>query len=193
MLMYQKKTCWSLFILHKTFFSLENLEKLLQKVLFTCPYNDTVKHVNCERFENAAPRAKTYVIATVHFTDDDVSFYDSPGMLIRKTTKPRINSAWIAFLIHGFVLVKTWLLIAYDTAFYSMIDITVTSRNKSLWMRTLYWFGVRLCVLKRAKRSISMQFTKPYTKHWHKRTLCLPSGQLSVRFLTGNQSHHTVG
>ena len=43
-------------------------------------------------FENAASRAKTNVIATVHFTDDDVSFYDGHGMLIRKTLKLCNNS-----------------------------------------------------------------------------------------------------
>ena len=41
---------------------------------------------------NAISRAKTNVIATVHVTVDDVSFYDGPGMLIRKTAKPCINS-----------------------------------------------------------------------------------------------------
>ena len=65
------------------------------------------KHVTCEPFENASSRAKTNIIATVYFTDDDVSFYDGPGMLISKTGKPCINNTWIALLIHGFVLVKT--------------------------------------------------------------------------------------
>ena len=64
------------------------------------------KHVTCARFENAAPRTKTNAIANVHFTDDDVNFYYGPGMLIRKTAKPCINSSLIALLIHGAVLVK---------------------------------------------------------------------------------------
>ena len=81
--------------------------------------NGAKKHVTLERFKNAASRAKTNVIATLHFTDDNVSFYDGPEMLIRKTAKPCINSTWIALLIHGFVLVKTWLLIAFYTAFLS--------------------------------------------------------------------------
>ena len=63
----------------KHFFPSKTLEKLLQKVLFTCTYNGAEKHVTCERFENAASRAQTNVIATVHETDDDVSFYDGPG------------------------------------------------------------------------------------------------------------------
>ena len=50
------------------------------------------KHVTCKRFENAASRAKTKVIATVHVSDDDLSFYDGLGMLIRKTVEPCINS-----------------------------------------------------------------------------------------------------
>ena len=58
-------------------------------------------------------------LAPVLFTDDDVIFYDGPGRLIHKTLKPCINSTWTALLIHGFVLIKTWLLIAYDTAFYA--------------------------------------------------------------------------
>ena len=36
--------------------------------------------------------------ATVHITDDDVRFWDSPGMLIHKTAKPCINSMWISLL-----------------------------------------------------------------------------------------------
>ena len=45
-------------------------------------------HVICERFENTASRANINFIATARFSDDDVSFYDDPGMFIRKTTKP---------------------------------------------------------------------------------------------------------
>ena len=137
------------------FFRSKTLEKFDQKVLFTCTYNGAEKHVTCERFENAASRtktnkssllcallmmtsvfmtapenaasrAKTNVIATVHFTGDDVSFYDGPGMLIRNIAKPCINSTWIALLIHGFVPVKTWLLIAIDTAFYAIIRVSHT-------------------------------------------------------------------
>ena len=80
-------------------------------------YNGTEKHITCERFENVAFKAKTNIIAIVHFNHGDVSFYDGPGMLIRKTAKPSINSTWIALLIHRFVLVITWLVIACDIAF----------------------------------------------------------------------------
>ena len=35
----------------------------------------------------------------MHFTDDDVSFYDGPGTLIRKTAKPCIKDVyWSRFL-----------------------------------------------------------------------------------------------
>ena len=46
--------------------TLKTLEKLLQEVLFTCNYNGAEKHVACQCFENAASRAKTNFIATVH-------------------------------------------------------------------------------------------------------------------------------
>ena len=61
-------------------------------VALTCTYNGAEKHVTCKRFENAASRAKTNVITTVHFTDDGASLYDCPGMLFLKTTKLCINS-----------------------------------------------------------------------------------------------------
>ena len=91
MLMYQK-SMFDCYYCIKHFFHSKTLEKLLQKVLFTCTYNGAEKHVTCKRFENNASRAKTNVIATVHFTDDDVSFYEGAGILIRKTAKPCINS-----------------------------------------------------------------------------------------------------
>ena len=58
----------------KHFFRSKTLEKLLQKDLFTCTYNGVEKHVTYEHFENAASRAKNNILATVYFTDDDVSF-----------------------------------------------------------------------------------------------------------------------
>ena len=93
--MYQKSMFdryYCIKVKHKTFFRSKILEKLLQKIIFTCADNGVEKQITCERFENAASRTKTNAIATVHFTDDDVSFYDDPGMLICKTAKPCINS-----------------------------------------------------------------------------------------------------
>ena len=91
MSMYQK-SMFDRYYCIKFFFRSKTLEKLLQKVLFTCTYNGAETHVTCERFKNAASRTKTNVIATVQFTVDNVSFYDNPGMLIRKTAKSCINS-----------------------------------------------------------------------------------------------------
>ena len=78
------------------------MKKLLKKFFLPVPIM-AGKHVNCECFENAASRAKTNVIATVHFTDDDVSFYDGPGMLIRKIAKPCLTARELP----SFVLVKS--------------------------------------------------------------------------------------
>ena len=62
-----------------------------------------------------------FTFATVHVTDADVTFWDGPGMLTVKAAKQVYNSTWIALLKHGFVLVKTWLLIACGTGFYAII------------------------------------------------------------------------
>ena len=99
MLMYQK-SMFDRYYCSKHFFRSKTSGKLLQKGLLTCTYNGAEKLVTCEGFQGK-------VIATMHSTDDDVSFYGGPGMLIRKTAKPCINSTWIAVLIHGFVPVKT--------------------------------------------------------------------------------------
>ena len=53
-------------------------------------------------------------------------FMMAPEMLIHKIAKPCINSTWIALLIHGFELVKTWLLIECNTAFYPILCNTDT-------------------------------------------------------------------
>ena len=128
MLMYQK-SMFECYYCIKTFFLLENVAEIASKSSFFLPYNGTEMHGTCTRFENTTFRAKTNAIATVHLTDDDISFYDGPGMLIRKTAKLCINSTWIALLIHGFVPVQTWLLIAYDTAFYAINSLQDIRQN----------------------------------------------------------------
>ena len=64
-----------------------------------------------------------FTFATVHATDADITFNDGPGMHTVKAAKQVYNSTWIALLKHGFVLVKTWLLIASGTGFYAIIWI----------------------------------------------------------------------
>ena len=64
MLMYQK-SMFDRYYCIKHIFRSKTLEKLLQKVLFTCTYNGAEKHVTCERFENAASRAKTSLLCTL--------------------------------------------------------------------------------------------------------------------------------
>ena len=60
------------------------------------------------------------MFATLHVTDADIDFVMAQGRLYVKLC---INSMWIALLIHGFVQVKTWLLIACDIAFYAIIEL----------------------------------------------------------------------
>ena len=58
-----EKPVWSL-LLYKNIFSLENWSKMPRKRLFSCTYNGAERHVTCERFRNAASRAKTNVMLT---------------------------------------------------------------------------------------------------------------------------------
>ena len=62
------------------------------------------------------------MLTSMNVTVDDVNFYDDLRMLTPKVKKKlRISIAWIALLIHGFVPVKTLMLIVCDTAFYAII------------------------------------------------------------------------
>ena len=57
----------------------------------------------------------------MHVTDAEVTVYDGPGMHIVKAAKQVYKSTGIALLKHGFVLLKTWLLMACGTGFYAII------------------------------------------------------------------------
>ena len=113
-------------------------------------------HVHCLCFENATSRANTNVmltsyfyVSTVYATDADVTFYDGPGMHTVKAAKQVFNSTRIALLKHGFVLVKTWLLIACGRGFYAIIlasrydtycDTLFRLELISDCMRIIQWF-----------------------------------------------------
>ena len=72
-----------------------------------------------------------FTFSTVHATDADVTFYDGPGMNTVKAAKQVYNSTWIALLKHGFVLVKTWLLIACGTGFYAIMEVIYWQHSNS--------------------------------------------------------------
>ena len=93
MLMYLKNM-FDCYYCIKTFCTWNTLEKMLRKVLFSCTYSGAERHVTCKCFENTDFKGKCYEImfASVHVTDDDISFCDGLGMLICKTAKPCINS-----------------------------------------------------------------------------------------------------
>ena len=79
------------------------------------------------------------------YSDDDVSFCDGPRMLIYRTAKPSFISTLIALLIHGlihgFVPVKTWLLIACDIAFYAIITVSTTFTKIKVIFFNLNWIS----------------------------------------------------
>ena len=61
-----------------------------------------------------------------------------PRMRIYRVQKPSIDSTWIAWLIHGILSVKTWLLIACDMAFYTIISSL--SHNWTLTSSYVFYF-----------------------------------------------------
>ena len=113
----------------KSFCHLKTLEKS-SKSSFLYYNNGAQKHEGFVCFEKACSRAKTYVILTslnyVHFYTRYCwwrQFLWWPRMRICKVQKPCINSTRIAWLIHGFLPIKTWLLIACETGFYAIIKV----------------------------------------------------------------------
>ena len=114
---------------------MKTLEKRFGKFIFVLQYNSLQKHKGFVGFENACSRAKTYVILMslnyFHFYACYCwwcQFLWWPRMHICKVQKPCINSTWIAWLIDGFLLVKTWLLIIVcNRAFNAIILINIFS------------------------------------------------------------------
>ena len=131
-----EKHVWSL-LLYKTHFVARKLWRKCFENFFSCACNGTERHVTCKRFENAASRAKTNaILSSQNYVRYCVHYWwwrqflwqlQGPGMLIRKIPKSCINSTWIAMLTHGFVPVKTWLLILCDTAFHAIISVNILS------------------------------------------------------------------
>ena len=116
----------------KSFCHFKTLEKRFEKFNFYY-YNGAQKHDGFVGFEKACSRAKTYVILTslnyVHFYTRYCwwrQFLWWSRMCICKVQKPCINSTWIAKLIHGFLSIKTWLLKAWDMAFYAIIKVKMS-------------------------------------------------------------------
>ena len=116
-----EKHVWSLLMCKNIFFVWKLWKNCLKKFFLPVPIMTWKSMLPANVLKTPLPGQRLNVISTVHITHDDVSFYEGPGMLICKTAKPCINSTQIALLIQGFVLVKIWLLIAWDTAFYAII------------------------------------------------------------------------
>ena len=80
----------------------------------------------------------SFTFATVHASDADFTFYDGPGIHTVKAAKHVYNSTWIALLIHGFVMVNTWLLLACGTGFYAIIRIMEGYNNAIFFIGTAH-------------------------------------------------------
>ena len=110
----------------KSFCHLKTLKKNLRKVHFCIYYNGAQKHEGFVGFENACYRAKAYIILK---SLNYVHIYAPYCWWCQLLSQPKMyiyvkyKSMWIAWLIHRFLPIKTWLLIACDTAFYGIISL----------------------------------------------------------------------
>ena len=109
--MYQKSMFDRYYCIKHFFFSLEK-EKVLQKVLLPVPIIARKSTLPSNVLEMPLPgqRLTLSLLCTLLMMT---------SVFILKIAKPCINSTRIALLTHGFVPVKTWLLIECDTAFYA--------------------------------------------------------------------------
>ena len=115
-----------------------------------------------------------FTFATVYATDADVTFYDGPGMHTVKAAKQVYNSTWIALLKHGFVLVKTWLLIACGTGFYAIITCNGPlkilawrqQRQASAGRGYKQWFPIHFVFL-RLRRHLAINYHRLFS-YWFK-------------------------
>ena len=124
-----RKSCLIAIVALKHFFSTRKLwRKCFEKFFFIVPIMARKSTLPANVLKTPLPGQiitsrwrREIKFATVHAIYEYVRFCNGTGLLMRKTTKPCINSTWIAlFKIHGFVPFKTWLLIACDTAFYAI-------------------------------------------------------------------------
>ena len=126
MLVYQK-TMFDRYYCIKSFCHLKTLVKHFERFIFLLLYWRT-KAWRIRRFWKWLFQSKDLchpnVTNLVHFYACYCwwrQFLWRPRMCTCKVQKLCINSTWIAWLIHGFLPVKTWLLIACDSAFYAII------------------------------------------------------------------------
>ena len=126
--MYQK-TMFDRYYSIKTVCHLKTLEKTLQKVQFciTIIARKTWRisrlwkclFENIDLRHNFVTKLRSFLCTLLLMT----SILWRHRVRISKVQKPCTNSTLIAWLIHGFLPVETWLLIACDTAFYAIIIV----------------------------------------------------------------------
>ena len=117
--MYQKINAWSVVLAFiKTFCHSKASEKNASKsslFKFSCTFNGAKSHVTRVTFILTSGNYICYCVVIL------CQILCWPRNALCKITRPFINSGWIA-LWHAFVTVKTWLLIACNTAFYAIIQ-----------------------------------------------------------------------
>ena len=120
---YSIKTFW-----HATFLKKIWRNCVAKFVLSVCG-NPWKRHIHYIHFENATSRAQTnvmvrsrfYVCHRAHYWCWCHFLWWPPECLHLKPQNLCINSTWTALLIQEFLPVKTWLLIAFGTAFHAIM------------------------------------------------------------------------
>ena len=79
----------------------------------------------------------------MHITVDDINFYDGLECVYVKYKSRALTASGLR---HVFLPVKTWLLIACNTAFYAIISNVQDSGNFELSFMHLFWFYCDLCM-----------------------------------------------
>ena len=117
-----EKHVWSLLLHKNIFFIWKLLRNCFKKFFVPIMAQKSMLPANVLKTPLPGYRPTSSLLCTLLMMTS-VSSYDGPGMLICKTAKQCFNSMWIALLIHGFVPVKTWLLIVCDIAFCAIMAI----------------------------------------------------------------------
>ena len=118
MLVYQK-TMFDCYYCIKSFCFLNLFGKTLKSSIFVLPIIPQT-YEGFVGFKNACSRAKTYAILTLLNYVHDLVRMRIHISSKKASTACELPDKYMG-LFHGFVLVKAWLLIACDTAFYAII------------------------------------------------------------------------
>ena len=109
----------------KYFFAQKLWRKLLQKVLLTCTFMARKRTLSVNVLKTPFPRQRlTSLLLCTLLMMTSVCMMAPECLFVNQQSRGFTARKWPCF-IHGFVLIKTWLLIMCDTAFHVIIHFIV--------------------------------------------------------------------